>query len=91
MRQIVHTCTIPIVTDQMQAVGGLKRRTKTRLIAWELAREGRRVTRAFKDGEHVVILTGDGTTIVTTARAEDRAAQMALEVADKRLLGELVL
>lgn len=73
-------------------VSGLKRRTKTRLAAWELAKEGRRVLREFKNGAHVLILTGDGKTIVTTSKfSEEQAATMALEVADTRLLGELQL
>lgn len=70
---------------------GLKRRTKSRLKAWELAADGRRVIREYKNGEHILIMSGDGSTIVTTSKAEEQAAQMALEIADNRLLGVLCI
>lgn len=73
-------------------IHGLKRRTKRRLTAWELAHAGRHVTREFKNGSHIVILTGDGKTIVTTSKlGEENAASLALEIADTRLLGVLEL
>lgn len=71
-------------------IHGLTRRTKRRLCAWELAREGRKVTRDFKNGSHVAILTGEGRTIVTASKlSEENAAKMALEIADTQLLGDL--
>jgi len=69
---------------------GLKRRTKRRLTAWELARSDRRIVREFKNGSHVLIMTENDFTIVTTSKqSEENAAQMALEIADTRLLGAL--